>query len=86
MRTRSFPLASLLRQWAFFSVGPAAHGTELRLSGGNAPLNEGGPAWLGSGGFFTRPNPAFWQAVDRRVATVTQAGFVASLAVGIGRR
>ena len=56
--------------------------------GGNAPVNEGGAAWVGgAAGFLAALNPGFWQAIDRRAAYVTQqGGLLLSLAfAGIGR-
>jgi hypothetical protein len=52
--------------------------------GGNAPVNDGGPAWFNNS-FFELLNPAFWQAVDRRVQVVHDAGMFVSFAIGIGR-
>ena len=62
-----------------------SHPRHPSSSGGNAPSNEGGPAWLNNK-FFGDLNPAFWQAIDRRVEAMNSYGFVVSMAIGIGRR
>lgn len=50
----------------------------------NRPINEGGFAWRDKR-YFDQLNPAFWQEIDRRIRYVADAGFVVSIAQGIGR-